>query len=100
VHGTSGAASTEAADKDGGFWELTHRVVRLRDHTRSTVHAPPSGGVVIDDGARHASLAPARRATGSVQHRHIKEEDATTTLPPAKRQWWEMEGGVGGPPLQ
>jgi hypothetical protein len=30
---------------------------------------PPSGGVVIDDGARRASSAPARRTTGSVQHR-------------------------------
>ncbi|KAK1610197.1 hypothetical protein QYE76_033870 [Lolium multiflorum] len=65
------------------------------DRTRSATHAPPSGGVVIDDGAMCACSAPARRTTRSVQRLHLKEEDATCT-PPLPLMKEEMVGDGGG----
>jgi hypothetical protein len=61
--------------------------------TRSAAPAPLSIGVVIRDGARRATSAPARRTTGSSHRRRLKEEDVATLppLPPKKKQWREME---------
>ncbi|KAK1642791.1 hypothetical protein QYE76_060596 [Lolium multiflorum] len=61
--------------------------------TRSSAHAPPSGGIVTHDSLRWTASAPARSTPGTLQRRRPKEEDAadSTPPPPAKKNWWEME---------